>query len=880
MKFNFKKISAIGSSLLLAGMSVAMPIAAANYPAPFVVGGAADVAVVYGSKALPSDIVESANIQSSLQSYMSGTSGTGSTITGEAYALFTGSRKIYMNDSINTAKSSLTDSQLPTVLADSDFEGDVNADVTQTIKLSSNARLQFDNYPTSDDDPVVAISLGTTSSDYIYNATVNFNKAVNLSHSDSIGEDLKIFGQKYTVGAGTTNTTLYLYKSSQTVDLSIGGSDPTSQTVTVDGKTYTVELTGASDTSATIKVTDSDGNSESKEITEDNSKKVQGIDIAVNLADEDTATNRLTAQITVGANKLKLVDGDEVRIGSDEDIIDGTKVYISGSGWQATTGFTIQVWAPDTDHDAIVEGESFVDPVFGSFKIDFSGLNIDANSSDRETIEVKNSGDDKATVKFTTHTGDEKTINWYYNSSATARLADSTGDAINVIEGAQINKSEYVVVGNEEKGYLLELKSIYNATSGYSDDYVEFQDVFSGKSYKSDSASGEGTATLSVEGEDYTVTYVDDKSVSGDEYVRLNYPDSTSAGDAIIYPTIETSKGAKLFFYEPLTINLAAFDGSNALTKLRFPDGDGYTDVSSIEVINGTAGNCLWNITAGGTEVTVNTSNPTDVNDVTIGQLTYQVQGSGTNNQTTIKLEDVGGTAISLPAIVLFEEQDDSTDKLYNAVIVKMEGAGTSSNGVGVTDVEETWGSDSQWDNKQLQSDTDIYKDMDYYGVIVTTDRSESDQYTATISYPNNQVYAQIYMAEESASITAGTSGSGISTTLGNILFKDTETSSYANKNIIVVGGSCVNSAAASLVGGAYCGADWTDATGVGSGEYLIKGYQDSSLAPGKLALLVAGYEAADTANAVTYLTKKNPDTSKAWKGTTSTSATQITTEA
>ena len=55
----------------------------------------------------------------------------------------------------------------------------------------------------------------------------------------------------------------------------------TSQTVTVNGETYTVELIGASDTAATIKVTDSAGDSTSKEITEDNSKKVQGIDIAI-----------------------------------------------------------------------------------------------------------------------------------------------------------------------------------------------------------------------------------------------------------------------------------------------------------------------------------------------------------------------------------------------------------------------------------------------------------------------------------------------------------------------------------------------------------------------------------------------------------------------
>ena len=44
----------------------------------------------------------------------------------------------------------------------------------------------------------------------------------------------------------------------------------------------------------------------------------------------------------------------------------------------------------------------------------------------------------------------------------------------------------------------------------------------------------------------------------------------------------------------------------------------------------------------------------------------------------------------------------------------------------------------------------------------------------------------------------------------------------------------------------------------------------------GKLALVVAGYEAADTTNAGTYLTMKDVDTSKEYKGTSATEATLV----
>ena len=109
------------------------------------------------------------------------------------------------------------------------------------------------------------------------------------------------------------------------------------------------------------------------------------------------------------------------------------------------------------------------------------------------------------------------------------------------------------------------------------------------------------------------------------------------------------------------------------------------------------------------------------------------------------------------------------------------------------------------------------------------------------------------------------------------MLVTDAEVSSVQTRNLIVVGGSCINSVAANLVGGAYCTSAWSDATGVGSGQFLIQSYTNP-YASGKIAMLVAGYEAADTANAATYLTNhaSSVDTTagKKYIGTSSTSAT------
>src|SRR3989344_4456153 len=262
MKFNFRKIASVLASTVMVSSTIALA-AAANYPAPFVTSGQADAALVWGTTAASTVLAAVTDITNSLNSAVTSSAGTTSlgddaATTGETFPLFTGGTKIYINDTLNKVKTVVTDSELPTILTDGDFSGNVDAEYTQTIVLGSNPRVTFAKQPdSSDDDPAVGLALGTTAtSQTTYNATVTFDKTVNFTHADSEGEDITLFGQKFTVGTATDDDELVLFKSSQTVSLSIGGTDPSSQSVTVDGKTYTVDLVSSSDTSATVKVTD------------------------------------------------------------------------------------------------------------------------------------------------------------------------------------------------------------------------------------------------------------------------------------------------------------------------------------------------------------------------------------------------------------------------------------------------------------------------------------------------------------------------------------------------------------------------------------------------------------------------------------------------
>ncbi|MFA5764505.1 MAG: hypothetical protein WC915_06890, partial [archaeon] len=854
------------------------------YPQPFVVSGTANVAAVYGTGSAASDFTAAQSILTDL-----GTSVSGGTVTvsGESVSLDTSADRIWINTSLNQIKSTITKSDLPTVLADYSFSGDVTSKVTSTIKLvtgntaggENSGKVIFAKQPESSDDPTIALSMGASQTSYpLYNASATM-AAINFTDADSEGQEIDLFGQTFTIAADTDATSIVLLKEAQKVVLSVP-SDP-SATVTVDGEEYTIRLITASATAANVEVTNSAGVSASKEVTEATSKRINGLDVAVTTATSSSLESvGESASIIVGSQKVTLTSGSIVTIGEDDDPIDGTYAYLVG-GTTATTEIAITVFRPDSTSDAILPGESFVDPVFGSFKLTFAGLSSNLDDAGRETISVQNSGDATMSITMGDSEGNTKTFDFAHNESSDLKLGDNSNYSIAVREMANLSyaagKSKYVVVGNEDYGHLLELYDVYNQTTGTSaitNDRVKFRDVMSGETYETTFTSTEAQGTIDVDGKRYTVTFSGTGENAG---VRIKYPTSESgAGEYVVFPTISTSNGGQVALYEPQTLSLSDMDGSGTdVTKLYFPDGDGYTSITLAYV---TAGNASWTVTGGGVSAEALNTSQSDSVDFTIGGLVYNLTSVATPaaNSTVLYLTNPEGTAnLGEPSVVLFEGKDDDT--YYHAVVVNLETApaGTSSDGLGVDDV--LFSSDKYHASATRASDSDYTEDVDWYGTLVVTDASDSDQKTVDISLPSEQVYAQLYLSESDSSV-------GGSTQLGTVPVKDSEVTTVSSKNLIVVGGSCVNSVAASLLGGAYCGSDFTantraltsDGTGIGSGQFLIKSY-NSPYATGKTALLVAGYEAADTSNAATYLTTQTVDTSKAYKGTSGTSAELVT---
>ena len=87
MKFNFKKITPIIIGAVLLGSTIGFASATdlGSYPAPFVSGGVADVAIVYGANAAAEDVASAALFTGDLGKLVTSTSGA--SLSGENFKI-------------------------------------------------------------------------------------------------------------------------------------------------------------------------------------------------------------------------------------------------------------------------------------------------------------------------------------------------------------------------------------------------------------------------------------------------------------------------------------------------------------------------------------------------------------------------------------------------------------------------------------------------------------------------------------------------------------------------------------------------------------------------------------------------------------------------
>ncbi|MCK5609185.1 hypothetical protein KAR91_45345, partial [Candidatus Pacearchaeota archaeon] len=321
MKLNFKKISAIGASVLMTGMTMGVA-AAASFPAPFVDSSGADVAIVYGSGTGVStlDFAQTASIVTALDAAMPA---AGSTVT--AGDIQVSDDEVVLGALITSGSLAVTtkDNKLSTLkdekLSWDDGTGSTDYDIHEEIVMNT-----LNVLTTVDDEKLDGIAL---SNEEALEYRLVIEDAMNITrvgHSDGNSDTLylEILGNEYEIESMTA-TSATVTTSTKT-SLGIGG------TVTVAGKVVTV--TDIFDGSIEVSV---DGVSES--VTLSATEKINGIRVNVDSIGYHTnspETSRTT--VKVGEDISKTYNSGDEYIGEDED--DPLWVWtISGLG--ATNGW-------------------------------------------------------------------------------------------------------------------------------------------------------------------------------------------------------------------------------------------------------------------------------------------------------------------------------------------------------------------------------------------------------------------------------------------------------------------------------------------------------------------------------------------------------------
>ena len=806
MKINFRKISALATSMLMVGMTAGVA-AAANYPAPFVVGGAADVAVVYGTGAGVSvlDTVEAGNIQSNLQSFLSGSGGGSSVSGGDSFKFEKTSTKFHLGDTITGVISTAIDEdELPVLLADGIFVDDDNDefDFTQKIDMAASQLTMFEDNDYIEDQPSVGFKI--TSGTNILNYTIEFSDEPAVG--DLATADLMLMGKTYYILTQTLQSdgalTLTLLDSAEDTTLEEGSS------TSLNGKSVTIDFISETEVVLIIdgEATNSLQETETQKLTDGSYVGIKDIRFS---SKKGTLSS---VEFSIGSGKLKLQSGSDIQI--NDDSVSGLSSTIVNS----STGLTSIALVWDADDDLfIAEDTDAVLPEFETVKLSYGGLNYPTE----EVVEVQQGGDLYAVLENFPLKDGTVDINFLYGTTAGSFL-NLGKDANNRLRTHATNVSfdkdtdDYFVAswddGTDAESYLMRANNFVTESNV---DKVDFQ-YYKNGAWTDKKTKAKNADTFSIGNVDLLIGGV--SKTGKTVYIER-------VGSNTNFNTLYSATGLKV--YLPYVNSTDQFYGNNTETTAALA--------------------CSWTTSV--------------IGELFVGNIEY-------NDSSTSVFTNVTSTTCTTSfELVMYEEDKNGNTAKGSNINATVGWDGSATKEVEVSSIQGGNATSTEI------LDTDVHRDFTYSALateILFNKPSGSAQNSVKIVYHGDEVAADVFITSSDAVISGGSGGGS----LGDVLVTDNEVSSVSSKNLIVVGGSCINSVAANLVGGALCGSAWTSSTSVGSGEFLIQSF-GGAYSSGKIALLVAGYGASDTVNAATYLKNNavNTDAGSKYIGTSSTSA-------
>jgi len=806
MKKTAKKIAALvaGTTMLGATIMGATALDLSNYPAPFVTNGVFSGKIVVGKEAASSDVVGAIDIAASLQREATSTSEINlpgaageATVQGDSAEFKTGSDVVSLNETVGSVKQTFTSSDLDALKSGVLNTGSSSTPVKQYLKFDNTTmRVVYDE--DSDNDKLgdyLLIPDGSGLFDYTLEFTEGAESDIDSDGSltDLENEVVTILGAPFTIVTATRD-------AGNQIDMTLLGGqvadvlrDGETKTYTIDGVDYEVTAVFISD-GGTAKL--SVNGVVTKELDEGDTE-VLGNDVTVGVQSILTNQREGLVEFFLGANKIELSDSDYVGSGSQDggvevrgETVDNVKLTV-----KATNVSNTKLKLNYIKYRVLADDDYYVPAGHGA----------------KEVVESDNEG------AFLTDTWDVWYTGLVKTTSAPIKL-NSVSDHSYELTFTNVNGDKFDVPVVTNKNNIFKW--------GDDDDNLIFTE-----SAMSGSTNWNANGTT-ISDNDYFV--VSDKS---------DPTDDKAATKVMRYQSINTGDS---------TVTFKDLAGSDVVVSYTGTVG---TDAVGDLIVDGVT-HRFWVGAAG-----------TDPDD---HALRVDLDGDGSvTNGDNVPLVAWGGAILNFTNSFGVQNFSSAAGLLGNPadggyVLMTVTTKGDRFDETGSNEVSSVRLTDSATNEVDLSTtsvgifgtnglvsdpDADDY-DRGYtsYGAFfdLYNPSSGNDASELSIDYPGSQRYPQVFVTAGTVDVNDAAMGEGgmLTTETVNpiavgLAVLDTDAPALGSAKMIVVGGPCVNTVAAELMGNPE-----NCAEGFTPGKAVIKFFSS------KNALLVAGYGAQDTLGA------------------------------
>lgn len=796
----FRKLTAGFLSIFLMSM---MFVSAGIYPTPFVSNNEADVAIVYGANAAVTDSTAAEKLVNSLANKI---------ITPEELERILSAGvsedEVKLGSIITSEgriRAKLTDNKIPSLFDGKiywhDGDSSHSYNVHEEILIGEDGELRLETTLDNNDFEGVVLT-NDRALEYRY----VFEETIDLTSGEEDAEDLEvvILGKEYSIEEFDGDTIIITQAEKAILEEGIS--------ITVEGKTLTIDNVYENSViinGVVVKI--------------GKRKTINGVEVKVEyiyFRDSDTRPSKV--ELYYGGDISKEYSDGDAFIGEDDD--DPEWVWsIKDAGLEdGYIGVRYDLRQVDEDDDVVYEGEEY------TFPNDFATVRFDS-LTEVDYYDYEVFFDD---VDLYVKVGNDKNKRIGDNVDVVVIKGDED-DSFELADGTETDTLYLELTANGiVKFYYRDVAEDYSNGKAilYEDFNLETISTLDLTSKNSTwDADGRMTATVeyTTEGPVFETTVINSVGFTLADYKLIYYADNVDRFNNV----------AQAVDVEDIDSSLPYEGDENAVGgSYDYTESDGYVHANGAK---------LWLIPKNATDSdgTINNWSRMDEFLFETDMITYtetpfdQEIATLFADETEMKVGITGGSKIilSIGDVTVSLGVNENGDFAYLG-----------------TEEEEAESGDVKVDGEPIgNKDNDV---MDYYGTIIEDPEDNADNDKVVLRIPSERVYAQISVLgseEDDAVVVNDLTPAELNITK----VTDGQVATASGKNLIVVGGSCVNILAAELLGGSFCGADFTTNTGVSAGHFMIQTFDRGD---GNVATLVAGYNAVDTVRGVEYLLNNN----------------------